>query len=163
MPKVDQQQVQQMIIDIVSRFASDVPEPPGSLYIRPTHIGTEPAIGKAAAATVSSLLYILLSPVGDYFSGKSKALRILLDEQGMRCAPHMGVVKSGGTTQVRYRILKKRNKVYKPIRCYFVLMAMCRKRVLQTLFLMLRSSTLPNLMQALPINDLIQLVRNPWL
>lgn len=96
LPSVDKPQVHQMILDIVSRFASDVPEPPGSMYIRPTHIGTEPAIGKAAAATVSSMLYILLSPVGDYFSGKSKALRILLDEEGMRCAPHMGVVKSGG-------------------------------------------------------------------
>jgi branched-chain amino acid aminotransferase len=96
LPEIDKEQVQQMIVDVVSRFASDVPEPPGSMYIRPTHIGTEPAIGKAAAATVSSMLYILLSPVGDYFSGKSKALRILLDEKGMRCAPHMGVVKSGG-------------------------------------------------------------------
>ncbi|WP_435236798.1 branched-chain amino acid aminotransferase [Psychromonas sp. PT13] len=96
MPTVDKVQVKQMIIDIVSRFASDVPQPPGSMYIRPTHIGTEPAIGKAASPSLSSMLYILLSPVGDYFEGKSNALRILLDEEGMRCAPHMGVVKSGG-------------------------------------------------------------------
>ncbi|MGB5444649.1 MAG: aminotransferase class IV, partial [Psychromonas sp.] len=110
MPKVDKQQVQQMIIDIVSRFASDVPEPPGSMYIRPTHIGIEPAIGKAATATVSSMLYILLSPVGDYFSGKSKALRILLDEEGMRCAPHMGVVKSGGNYASALPHIKKAQK-----------------------------------------------------
>ncbi|WLD57618.1 branched-chain amino acid aminotransferase [Salinispirillum sp. LH 10-3-1] len=85
-----------MIVDVVGRFASDVPEPPGSMYIRPTHIGTEAAIGKAAAPTASSLLYVLLSPVGDYFAGGDKTLRLLLEEDGARCAAHMGMVKSGG-------------------------------------------------------------------
>jgi branched-chain amino acid aminotransferase len=42
------------------------------------------------------MLYVLLSPVGDYFTGGAKALRLLLDETGMRCAPHMGMIKSGG-------------------------------------------------------------------
>ena len=42
------------------------------------------------------MLYVLLSPVGDYFAGGAKPLRLLLDETGMRCAPHMGMVKSGG-------------------------------------------------------------------
>ncbi|MGB3386136.1 MAG: branched-chain amino acid aminotransferase [Marinomonas sp.] len=96
LPTIDKEQVSQMILDAVAEFASDVPEPPGSLYIRPTHIGTEAAIGKAAAPSVSSMLYILLSPVGDYFTGGVKALRLLLDETGMRCAPHMGMIKSGG-------------------------------------------------------------------
>jgi len=96
LPPVDQKQLSQMIVDITRRFADEVPEPPGSLYIRPTHIGTEPAIGKAAAPSTSSLLYVLLSPVGDYFSGGSTALRLLLKEDGMRCAPHMGMIKSGG-------------------------------------------------------------------
>jgi branched-chain amino acid aminotransferase len=66
------------------------------MYIRPTHIGTEPAIGKAAAPSESSLLYVLLSPVGDYFKSGAKPLRLLLEEDGMRCAPHMGMIKSGG-------------------------------------------------------------------
>ncbi len=96
LPEIDKEQVSKMIIDIVSEFASEVPEPPGSLYIRPTHIGTEPAIGKAAAPSLSSMLYILLSPVGDYFAGGAHALRLLLDEKGQRCAPHMGMIKSGG-------------------------------------------------------------------
>ncbi|MFC3852147.1 branched-chain amino acid aminotransferase [Salinispirillum marinum] len=96
LPSVDTAMLQQMIIDVVRRFASDVPEPPGSMYIRPTHIGTEAAIGKAAAPTVESLLYVLLSPVGDYFAGGDKTLRLLLEENGARCAAHMGMVKSGG-------------------------------------------------------------------
>jgi branched-chain amino acid aminotransferase len=66
------------------------------MYIRPTHIGTEPSIGKAAAPSATSLLYVLLSPVGDYFAGGAKPLRLLLAEDGMRCAPHMGMIKSGG-------------------------------------------------------------------
>ncbi|KEA65218.1 Branched-chain amino acid aminotransferase [Marinobacterium lacunae] len=96
LPKLDQEQAAQMITSIVARFASDVPEPPGSMYIRPTHIGTEPAIGKAAVPTLESCFYVLLSPVGDYFSGGDRALRLLIDDKNMRCPPHMGMVKSGG-------------------------------------------------------------------
>ena len=96
LPAIDEAQVSKMIVDAVAEFAADVPEPPGSMYIRPTHIGTEAAVGKAAAPTATSMLYVLLSPVGDYFTGGAKALRILLDETGMRCAPHMGMIKSGG-------------------------------------------------------------------
>jgi len=96
LPAFEPAMLEQMIRDIVTRFADQVPEPPGSMYIRPTHIGTEPAIGKAAVPSLTSCLYVLLSPVGDYFTGGDKALRLLLDDEEMRCAPHMGVVKSGG-------------------------------------------------------------------
>ncbi|MCV2403206.1 branched-chain amino acid aminotransferase [Marinomonas sp. C2222] len=96
LPEIDEAQTSKMILDAVAEFATDVPEPPGSMYIRPTHVGTEAAVGKAAAPSATSLLYVLLSPVGDYFTGGAKALRLLLDETGMRCAPHMGMIKSGG-------------------------------------------------------------------
>lgn len=96
LPEIDEAQLTQMILDIVSKYADEVPAPPGSMYIRPTHFGTEAAIGKAAAPSLNSMLYVLLSPVGDYFAGGSKTLRLLLDEEGVRCAPHMGMVKSGG-------------------------------------------------------------------
>lgn len=95
LPQVDAVMLSQMITDIVRRYAADVPQPPGSMYIRPTHIGTEASIGKAAAPSLSSLLYVLLSPVGDYFAGGAKALRLLLEDNA-RCASHMGMVKSGG-------------------------------------------------------------------
>jgi branched-chain amino acid aminotransferase len=96
LPAMQTETVTQMILDVVRKFASEVPEPPGSMYIRPTHIGTEPAIGKAAAPSSTSALYILLSPVGDYFSGSNSTLRLLLAENAMRCAPHNGMIKSGG-------------------------------------------------------------------
>lgn len=95
LPKIDPAMLTKMITDIVGHYAADVPTPPGSMYIRPTHIGTEASIGKAAAPSLSSLLYVLLSPVGDYFSGGAKPLRLLLEDNA-RCAPHMGMVKSGG-------------------------------------------------------------------
>ncbi|WP_290610605.1 branched-chain amino acid aminotransferase [Arsukibacterium sp. UBA3155] len=112
LPQPDAATLSQMIIDIVSQYAGDVPEPPGSMYIRPTHIGTEAAIGKAAAPTASSMLYVLLSPVGDYFAGGSKPLRLLLEQNGARCAAHMGMVKSGGNyASALQPILKARASV----------------------------------------------------
>ncbi|GAB2691173.1 branched-chain amino acid aminotransferase [Aliiglaciecola aliphaticivorans] len=96
LPEVDENQLSQMIVEMVTKYADEVPQPPGSMYIRPTHIGTEPSIGKAAAPSATSMLYVLLSPVGDYFAGGARPLRLLLAEDGMRCAPHMGMIKSGG-------------------------------------------------------------------
>ena len=49
LPAIDTAATEKMIKDVVNRFADEVPEPPGSMYIQPTHIGTEAAIGKAAA------------------------------------------------------------------------------------------------------------------
>mgnify|MGYP006207265533 FL=1 len=95
LPKFDPAMLSRMIVDMVGRYASEVPTPPGSMYIRPTHIGTEASIGKAAAPSLESMLYVLLSPVGDYFAGGAKPLRLLLEDNA-RCAPHMGMVKSGG-------------------------------------------------------------------
>lgn len=96
LPELDLEQAKRMVLNLVKAYADEVPEPPSSLYIRPTHLGTEPIIGKAAAPSVSSCFYVLLSPVGDYFAGGDKPLRLLLETDGMRCAPHMGRIKSGG-------------------------------------------------------------------
>jgi branched-chain amino acid aminotransferase len=39
---------------------------------------------------------VLASPVWDYFAGGMKPLKILVEEQAQRCAPHLGRVKTGG-------------------------------------------------------------------
>jgi len=96
LPAIDTAMTTKMIIDLVDRFKSEVPEPPSSAYLRPTHIGLEPAIGRAAAPSATSLLYVLLSPVGDYFTGGEVCLRLLLDDQGVRCGHDHGMVKGGG-------------------------------------------------------------------
>lgn len=111
LPAIDKIATAKMITDSVARFASEVPAPPGSMYIRPTHFGIDPAIGKAAAPSLTSCQYILLSPVGDYFSSDSGTLRLLLDETGMRCAPHNGMIKSGGNYASALRpIMQAREK-----------------------------------------------------
>ena len=96
LPELDTEQTARMIINSVAHYQKDVPAPPASLYIRPTHIGTDPAIGKAAARSDTSTQFVLLSPVGDYFQGGEASLRLLLDDEGVRCGPDHGMVKGGG-------------------------------------------------------------------
>ncbi|MCK5921930.1 MAG: branched-chain amino acid aminotransferase, partial [Methylococcales bacterium] len=96
LPPIDSALTGRMINDLVARFRDEVPVGPSSMYIRPTHIGTEAAIGKAAAPSTTSTQFVLLSPVGDYFSGGEASLRLLLDDVGVRCGVDHGVVKGGG-------------------------------------------------------------------
>lgn len=96
LPDLDETFITDMIMDIVRQYKDDVPAAPSSMYIRPTLIGTEPIIGKAAAPSDTACFYVLLSPVGDYFAGGDRALRLLVEDDGMRCAPHNGMIKSGG-------------------------------------------------------------------
>ncbi|ART79895.1 branched-chain amino acid aminotransferase [Oceanisphaera avium] len=110
LPELDLTLAASMIKQTVARFADAVPAPPGSLYIRPTYIGTEAAIGKAASPSLASCFYVLVSPVGDYFAGGDRALRLLLEENGMRCAPHMGMIKSGGNYASALQPILKANQ-----------------------------------------------------
>lgn len=95
LPVPDAGQVKAMIIDLLRKYKDQVPAFPGTAYIRPTLIGTDTSIGRAAAPTRSALLYVLVSPVGDYFAADA-TMRVLLDTENLRCAPHFGTVKSGG-------------------------------------------------------------------
>lgn len=96
LPEFKSEMMDKMILDVITRFKNELPSPPASAYLRPTHIGLEPAIGKAAAPSATSLMYVLLSPVGDYFTGGEACLRILLDDKGARCGHDHGMVKGGG-------------------------------------------------------------------
>jgi branched-chain amino acid aminotransferase len=84
-----------MIIDSTSANESSTPDPPGSLYIRPTMIGTLLNIGAAAAPSDTGLLYVLNSPVGDYFAGGIRPLSIYIETTIPRTTPQFGMVKSG--------------------------------------------------------------------
>lgn len=83
------------LIELTRRAADEIPDPPASLYLRPTLIGVDPVIGKAGAPSETAKLYILASPVGDYFKAGSP-VKLLVETQHIRCAPHMGRVKCGG-------------------------------------------------------------------
>ena len=84
-----------MVIDSVEANAVEVPDPPGSLYVRPTLIGTEPDIGAAARPARSALLYVVNSPVGDYFKGGVRPLTLLVETSIPRTVPQFGMVKCG--------------------------------------------------------------------
>lgn len=83
------------LLELVKRAADEVPDAPAALYLRPTLIGTDPIIGKAGTPSDGALLYILASPVGDYFKVGSP-MKLLVETEHMRCAPHMGRIKCGG-------------------------------------------------------------------
>jgi len=84
-----------MIIDAVGANADEVPDPPGSLYLRPTLVGTGADIGAAAHPASSALLFVVNSPVGDYFKGGIRPLTLQLETSTPRTVPQFGMVKCG--------------------------------------------------------------------
>lgn len=95
MPVPPTELLKNMIVEAVRRAQEEVPDQRGALYIRPALIGTEPNIGSAGSPSKSAALFVLLSPVGDYFKQGSE-LRVLVETDHLRCAPHMGSIKTGG-------------------------------------------------------------------
>ncbi len=85
-----------MVIDLVSHQLADIPEPPSSLYLRPTLIGTLENIGAAAAPSNEATLFVIASPVGDYFAGGKATLKLLVDDQRARTTEQLGSTKTGG-------------------------------------------------------------------
>ncbi len=94
LPVPDADQLRTMILNLLKKYKSEIPAFPSAAYIRPTLIGTDPAIGRAADPSRTALLYVLVSPVGGYLSGVN--VKLLIDDKNQRCAPHFGSIKSGG-------------------------------------------------------------------
>ncbi len=80
----------------VAEVAEQIPAYPGALYLRPTLFGTEEDIGAAARPSSRAIYYVLTSPVGDYFAGGLRPLRVKVDDQAQRSTPNFGAVKTGG-------------------------------------------------------------------
>ena len=95
LPVPDAQVFLSTMLELVARAADEVPDAPAAMYLRPTLIGTDPVIGKAGVGSSSAMLYILASPVGDYFKVGSP-MKLLVETERIRCAPHMGRIKCGG-------------------------------------------------------------------
>ncbi|NNF41197.1 MAG: branched-chain amino acid aminotransferase [Woeseiaceae bacterium] len=96
LPVPDADMLANMVTDVVAHHREDVPEPPASLYLRPTLIGTLRNIGAAAAPSTEALLFVLASPVGDYFSGGTPTLKLLVEDQRARTTEQLGSTKTGG-------------------------------------------------------------------
>ena len=93
LPEIDPRMLRQMTIDTVAANADEVPDPPGSLYIRPTLVGTGADIGAAAHPAPSALLFVVNSPVGDYFKGGIRPLTLQVESSTPRTVPQFGMVK----------------------------------------------------------------------
>lgn len=87
--------VRDLITETVAANLDEVPNPPGSLYVRPTLVGTDHDIGAAGSPSRTALLFVLNSPVGDYFAGGVRPLRIAVETDRPRTTPQFGAVKSG--------------------------------------------------------------------
>jgi len=96
LPVPDAEQLTSMVLTLIDAVRAEVPAAPGALYLRPLLFGTMPNIGAAATPSTEACLTVLASPVWDYFAGGMKPLKILVEEHAQRCAPHLGVVKTGG-------------------------------------------------------------------
>lgn len=96
LPVPDAALLDRIIRAVVKESRGVIPPSPGALYLRPVLIGTEPNIGAAARASRDALLYVLASPVGDYFEGGGRPLKLLIEDARMRSTPQMGQVKTGG-------------------------------------------------------------------
>jgi branched-chain amino acid aminotransferase len=96
LPVPDADMLAGMVIDLVHHNLADIPEPPASLYLRPTLIGTLENIGAAAAPSDEATLFVLASPVGDYFAGGATALKLLVEDERSRTTEQLGSTKTGG-------------------------------------------------------------------
>ena len=90
---VEAEQILQAITALVWTDQDWVPRSPGTaLYIRPTVVATEPALGVRAAQRYT--FFIIISPVGPYYPEGWKPLRIWIEEYYVRAA-------RGGTGAVK--------------------------------------------------------------
>ena len=96
LPEPDAAQLADMVRTLIRACRDEVPEAPGALYLRPLLIGTTANIGAAATPSADAALFVLASPVWDYFAGGMKPLRIVIDDVNTRSAAHLGMVKTGG-------------------------------------------------------------------
>lgn len=79
------------LIEVEERW---IPKADGcSLYIRPTLVGTEPFLGVRPSREM--LFYIILSPVGSYYS-TNDPVKIWVEDKALRAAPGgLGATKAG--------------------------------------------------------------------
>jgi len=95
MPKVDPELFMDALMRLIDLDRAWVPESPSALYIRPTMISTQPSLGVRASDRY--LFYIIIGPVGSYFTGGINPLRVKVEERYVRSAPGgVGSAKTGG-------------------------------------------------------------------
>lgn len=96
MPQIDTKFVFDSLCELIRLEREWVPNKKDtSLYIRPTMIGVDPII--KVRASENYIFFIILSPVGPYFSSGSKMSKIMVEDNYVRaCRGGMGFAKTGG-------------------------------------------------------------------
>jgi branched-chain amino acid aminotransferase len=84
-----------------------VPASPGALYIRPALMGTDENIGAAATPSVSALMFVVASPVRDYFAGGERPLRVAIETTLPRTTPQFGEVKTGANYVMALGVIRR--------------------------------------------------------
>jgi branched-chain amino acid aminotransferase len=112
LPAPDATLLTEMLHTAVAANLEAVPEPPGALYLRPLLIGTEPNIGAAAAPSAEALLAVLASPVGDYFTGGGRALKLLVETDLPRTTPQFGEAKAGANYVMALGVTRRAKAAY---------------------------------------------------
>lgn len=81
-----------MLIDI---DRDRVPESPDSMYLRPTMIASQRGLG--VRASTEYIFFIIIGPVGSYFTGGVNPLKLRVEETFVRSAAGgTGFAKTGG-------------------------------------------------------------------
>lgn len=85
-PPIDVDQALENLLELIRVERDWIPSSPGtSLYIRPTIIATEAALGVKASDKYA--FFIILSPVGAYYAGGMKPVRIYVEDKYVRAVP----------------------------------------------------------------------------
>ncbi|KEP55011.1 branched-chain-amino-acid aminotransferase [Rhizoctonia solani 123E] len=86
LPTFNGDEMLEIIKTLVKLDSHWIPQEPGhSLYIRPTMIGTQRALG--VAPPTEALLFVICSPVGPYYKNGFKPVRLLATSNFIRAAP----------------------------------------------------------------------------
>jgi branched-chain amino acid aminotransferase len=96
LPEVPEQLFTAAVRQLVALDADWMPRAEDtSLYVRPTIIGDEGFLGVRPAK--SALFYVILSPVGSYWQGDRRPLKLWVEQEFVRAAPGgTGAAKTGG-------------------------------------------------------------------
>lgn len=95
MPAVDEEEHLAAIVKLIELEQEWVPDPPAALYIRPTMIATEAALG--VHASNSYLHFVIVGPVGSYFKEGFNPVPVYISDEYRRAVRGgVGAAKTGG-------------------------------------------------------------------
>jgi branched-chain amino acid aminotransferase len=107
MPEVDEQLFLEAVHKLVDVERAFVPEPPGTIYIRPAMIGTEAGLG--VRSSNEFFFFVITLPSGGYFKGVAAGtgtVPVYVEQETIRAAPGgTGAVKAAANYAVTLKTI----------------------------------------------------------